>query len=308
MVRLRRRARVDRTTYRVVTWRDVVFAFVGTLIGAASAFGAVRLRSASSDAATTRAAPSAAAGSGDDRAPGVQDATDDPALVANANLVASLHACWQRLESLSGEESRLEAEREAEADASESARARRRARREPSQDDWKQLASVGTIRYLLPCASFTPSPEVLNRLGLAPRDVPAVQSAFSDARGAAWGQIRPLCATAAGSTTTADRLGLESCPQVILDAERGSDPAAADAAMRAVGAVKAGLTDPSTISASDAVATTFLVLTGIAKDAESRLGSVLGAEDAHAVVYGNNGCGRATEFTSPASAPATQAN
>ncbi len=286
-----------------VTGRDVVFVFVGSLVGAASAFGAGLLRSAPSDAAT-RGAPTAAAGSDDDRARNDQQATVDPALVANANLVASLHACSQRLASLTDEESRLEADRLAEADASQSARARRRARRDPSQDDWKQMAGVGTIRYLLPCASFTPTPEVLDRLGLAAREVPAVQSAFSQARDAAWVQIRPLCATAAGSTATADRLGLESCPQVILDAERGTDPAAADAAMRAVGAVKAGQADPSSISSSDAVGTTFLVLTGVAKDAESRLGSVLGAEDAHAVVYGNNGCGRAAEFTSPVSAAA----
>jgi uncharacterized small protein (DUF1192 family) len=285
-----------------MTGRDFVFAVAGTFVGAASALGASRLWSSASDAGT-RGARRASAGLDDGRMTIDQEPTVDPALVANANLVASLHACSQRLASLTDEASRLEAERLAEADASQSAQARRRARRDPSQNDWKQLASVGTIQYLLPCASFNPTPEVLDRLGLAPRDVPAVQSAFSEARGAAWAQLRLLCAMAAGSTATADRLGLDSCPQVILDAERGTDPAAADAAMRAVGAVRAGLTDPSTIP-SDAVGTAFIVLTGVAKDAEGRLASVLGAEDAHAVVYGNNECGRTTEFTSPKSAPA----
>jgi len=158
------------------------------------------------------------------------------------------------------------------------------------------MASVGTIRYLLPCASFNPTPEVLDRLGLAPRDVPAVQSAFAAARDTAWTQIRPLCATAAGSMTTADSLGLDSCPQVILDAERTKDPAAADRAMRAVGAVKAGLADPSAIPPDDPVAAAFVVMTGVAKDSEGRLGSVLGPEDAHSVVYGNGSCGHTSEF------------
>ncbi len=95
-------------------------------------------------------------------------------------------------------EQQIEAERFAEADASQFAQARRLARRDPSQSDWKLMASAGTIRYLLPCASFNPTPEIADSLGLAPRDVPAIQSAFAAARDTAWTQIRPLCATASG--------------------------------------------------------------------------------------------------------------
>jgi hypothetical protein len=274
----------------------------GSVVGVLSALGGMRLWSGP-DAAVQRdvAAPSAP----EESKPSVEeDAAVDPALVANANLVASLHACSQRLATLTDEEAQLETERLAEVDASQSAQARRRARRDPSPSDWKQLASAGTVRYLLPCASFSPSPDVMNRLGLAPRDVSAVQSAFSAARDAAWAQIRPLCATATGSAATADRLGLDSCPQVILDAGKGTDPTATDATMHAVGAVKAGLADPATIAPEDAVGTALLVMTGIAKDAETRLTAVLGAEDAHAVVYGNNGCSRSAEFSSPAPAAA----
>jgi len=95
---------------------------------------------------------------------------------------------------------------------------------------------------------------------------------------------------------TADNLGLDSCPQVILDAERAKEPAAADRAMRAVGAVKAGLADPSTVPSDDPVAAAFVVMTGVAKDAEARLGAALGPEDAHSAVYGNGSCGRTSEF------------
>jgi hypothetical protein len=231
------------------------------------------------------------------------DASVDLAMVANANLVESLRECSQKLSRLADDESRteqqLEAERMAEADASQSSQARRRARREPSPSDWKQMASTGTIRYLLPCASFRPAPDAMERLGLAPGDVVAIQSAFTAAREDAWAQVRPLCAAAAGGAATADRLGLDACPQVILNAEATTDPSAADRAMHAVASMRAGLTDPSAIPAGDPVGAAFLVLTGVAKDAETKLGAILGPEDAHRAVYGSGSCGRTSELTSP---------
>ena len=171
----------------------------------------------------------------------------------------------------------------------------------------ERLEADGERRYgsiLAPVRFVQPGPRMLDRLGLAPRDVPTIQSAFTAARDTAWTQIRPLCAAAAGSAATADTLGLESCPQVILNAEKTTNPAAADSALRAVGAVKAGLADSSTIPASDPVGAAFLVLTGVAKDAENRLASVLGPEDARSAVYGNGSCGRTSEFTSAPGAPA----
>lgn len=291
---------IQRRAYLVgVTRREGLFTLSGGVLGVLMTCGLVRLASAHSDTASRGdVVPAAVEDGGRDT-----DPSADPAMVANAHLTTSLEECSQRLARLDDEnvrlERQLEAERMAEADASRSAQARRSARRDPSPSDWKQMASTGTIRYLLPCAAFNPSPEVMDRLGLAPRDVPAIQSAFAAARGAAWAQIRPMCITATGSTTTADRLGLDSCPQVILDAARATNPAAADSAMRSVGAVKAGMADPSAIPSDDPVGTTFLVLTGVAKDAESQLGSVLGPEDARAAVYGNGTCGHTSEFTSP---------
>jgi hypothetical protein len=279
-----------------MTRREQVFAFGGGIVGALVAYGSVRLSHASSDGSGRE--NSMDAGSTGDPVPSVGGSID-PAMVANANLTESLHQCSESLASLMGDKARLEQqlddERTSEADASRSARARRMARRDPSQSDWKQLASTGTIRYVLPCASFNPTPEVLDRLGLAQTDVPAIRSAFAAAREAAWAQIRPLCATALGGP--ADRVGLDSCAQVILDAERKTSPADADNAMRAVGAIKAGLTEPSTIPANDPVGAAFLVLTGIAKDAESQLASVLGPDDARAAVFGDGSCSRISEFT-----------
>jgi hypothetical protein len=69
--------------------------------------------------------------------------------------------------------------------------------------------------------------------------------------------------------------------------------------MRAVAAVKAGLTDPSVVPAGDPLGAAFLVLTGVANDAEAKLGSVLGPQDAHTAVYGSGSCGHTFEFNSP---------
>jgi hypothetical protein len=280
--------------------REGLFALSGCVTGALVTYGSIWLFDVHPGAA--QPGDVSTMGTAQDGRPEREEASIDPAMVANANLVESLRECSQKLSLLSEDDSRaeqrLEAERLAEADASRSAQARRLARRDPSQSDWKQMASVGTVRYLLPCASFNPAPEMLDRLGLAPRDVPTIQSAFTAARDTAWSQIRPLCAAAAGSTATADTLGLESCPQVILNAERTTNPAAAESALRAVGAVKAGLADSSTIPASDPVGAAFLELTGVAKDAENRLASVIGPEDARSAVYGTGSCGRTSEFTS----------
>jgi hypothetical protein len=276
--------------------REHVFAIGGCIVGALVAYGSVRLSHAFSDGSGHES--NVAAEATGDPAPSA-GLSVDPAMVANANLTESLHQCSESLASLMGDKARLEdeleAERASEADASRSARARRIARRDPSQSDWKQLASTGTIRYVLPCAAFNPTPEVLDRLGLAQTDVPAIRSAFAAAREAAWAQIRPLCAIALGGP--ADRVGLDSCAQVILDEERKTAPADADSAMRAVGAVKAGLADPSAIPANDPVGAAFLVFTGIAKDAESQLASVLGPDDARAAVFGDGSCSRISEFT-----------
>lgn len=47
----------------------------------------------------------------------------------------------------------------------------------------------------------------------------------------------------------------------------------------------------------DPALTTFLTMTLIAKDAESRIAAQLGPEEARTVAYGRNGCSRMVEFT-----------
>jgi hypothetical protein len=231
------------------------------------------------------------------------DSSVDPAMLANANLTESLSECSHQLALVTEENVRLEqqldAEHNARADAGQSALARRIARRDLSLGDWKQLARTGTVKYVLPCASFNPSPETIDGLGLDPHDVPVVRDAFVAARAVAWGQVRPLCASAVGSLNAADRLGLEACPQLILSSEKTTNPSAADVAMRAVASTRAGLSDPSALPTGDPVAVTFFALTAVARDAENHIGAQLGPDDARVAVYGTNNCSHVVDFPGP---------
>jgi hypothetical protein len=231
------------------------------------------------------------------------DSSIDPAMIANANLSQSLSECSHQLALVTEENVRLEqqldSERNAVADAGKSTLARRIARRDLSLDDWKQLARTGTVKYVLPCGSFNPSPETIDGLGLEANDVPVVRDAFVAARAVAWGQVRPLCASAVGSLNAADRLGLEACPQLILSSEKTTNPNAADVAMRAVAATRAGLSDPSALPTGDAVAATFYALTAVAKDAEAHIGAQLGPDEAQVAVYGTNNCSHMVDFPGP---------
>jgi hypothetical protein len=281
-----------------MTRRERLFGLIGVVVGAALGGGVLGWRSLGRDSGG-RHAPAGGTAAGSPAQDG-GDSGADPAMAANANLVGSLYECSRRLASVTDEDVRLEeelsAERLANRDAGGSSQARRVARRNLSQRDWAQLAGSGTIKYVLPCASFNPTPEIVDQLGLAQGDVPMIREAFAAARGAAWAQLRPLCATAVGSAEAADKLGLDACPQLILDTEVEDSPHDADSAMRAVASVRAGLLDPSTLPMRDPTLTTFLTMTLIAKDAESRIAAQLGPEEARTVAYGRNGCSRMVEF------------
>jgi hypothetical protein len=281
--------------------RERLFALSGTMLGFGLCYGVLTLASI----LRTQPAPEAAPVVPSDIGPVfVQaDSSVDPAMIANANLSQSLSECAHQLALVTEENVRLEqqldAEHNARADAGQSALARRIARRDLSLGDWKQLARTGTVKYVLPCASFNPSPETIDGLGLDPHDVPVVRDAFVAARAVAWGQVRPLCASAVGSLNAADRLGLEACPQLILSSEKTTNPSAADVAMRAVASTRAGLSDPSALPTGDPVAVTFFALTAVARDAENHIGAQLGPDDARVAVYGTNNCSHVVDFPGP---------
>jgi hypothetical protein len=172
-------------------------------------------------------------------------------------------------------------------------------------DEWVEFDAMrdeklaGYETCFAPQQDVSTTPETIDGLGLEPHDIPVVRDAFVAARAVAWGQVRPLCAAAVGSLNAADRLGLEACPQLILSSEKTTNQNAADVAMRAVAAARAGLSDPSALPPGDPVAATFIALTAVAKDAESHIGVQLGPDAARVAVYGTNNCSHVVDFPGP---------
>jgi hypothetical protein len=277
--------------------REKLFALGGGVIGLALGCGLVALAYRGEGSTATHPSRNHP---GDDA-----DAGEDPAMAANAALAESLRECTRKLTILTEDKQdllrQLEAARKS-ADAV-SAASPQGPLKILSDDDWKGMSRTGAIRYLLPCAAFNPQQGVMDRLGIGARDVPVVRDAFAAARNAAWSQIRPLCVQAVGNAATADQLGFDSCPRLILASAKTANPNDADNAMRAVSAVKAGVADRSSLASGDPVTTTLLALTGMAADAESRVASRYGAEDARRIVYGDNACSRMIELGGPGPAP-----
>ena len=77
-------------------------------------------------------------------------------------------------------------------------------------DDWKDLAKDGTVKYQMPCINvkndvWSPSPEKLNKLGLAPQDGAVIKNAYAHSSQRVWAAIKPLCAQAIGSAEVAEK-------------------------------------------------------------------------------------------------------
>ena len=77
------------------------------------------------------------------------------------------------------------------------------------------------------------------------------------------------------------------------------NPNAADVAMRAVAAARAGFSAPSALPSRDPVAATFFALTAVAKDAENHIGAQLGPNAARVAVHGTNNCSHMVDFPRP---------
>jgi hypothetical protein len=136
-----------------------------------------------------------------------------------------------------------------------------------------------------------------------------VLASYTTPRVGPWPKVRMLDASSDVTETTAeatDLLGVRFRPgeaaSVLgssLSSEKTTNPSAADVAMRAVAAARAGLADPSALPPGDPVAATFIALTAVAKDAESHIGVQLGPDAARVAVYGTNNCSHVVDFPGP---------
>jgi hypothetical protein len=240
---------------------------------------------------------------------------DEPLTNANQRLVRQVGEYRSRLDAITAQRAELEAKlkrSEANLAASQDGSAATKHDYDLSQDDWKELAKEGSIKFQNPCLAgkgeaWSPSPEKLNALGLAPQDGVAIRNAYTHANERVWvSTIRPLCVKEVGSTELADKLGPDNCIFVMMDGEneRGSKTGtdkASTMAMREVAEIRAGIRPmPGPNDAVSPLVKVFLATTGAGKGFEDELAQSFGPEEAHRIVYADELCmGRHTYNSSP---------
>jgi ferric-dicitrate binding protein FerR (iron transport regulator) len=226
-------------------------------------------------------------------------AGDDPQAKANQNLVHQIGEYRTRLEAVTSQKSDLEAKLKKSEEAYAAAhdgKAAPKSEYEPTQEDWKELAKDGTIKYRIPCIrkpgqAFEPSREQLHALGLAPHDAEPIKNAYAQVGQDVWSVVKPLCGQALGSVEAAEKVGPATCIHVILDVESAKDPAATSAARKLVGEIRAGQTPmPGPNDPVHPVTRLFLATTGAAKTFESKLAESFGPEEARRIVNSDELC------------------
>lgn len=223
----------------------------------------------------------------------------DPLANANRNLVDQVSDYRRRLDTLAEQKTQLEAKLASSEKQLEAARANGTAPREKNEFDldpneWKSLAETATIKARTPCVretSWEPTPETLNKLGLAPADGAILKNAYAHSNERVWNALRPICAAALGSAEVAARLGANTCQHLVLDLERRKDGPAVEEAMAFVGEVRAGIRPmPEPNAPIHPVAKMFLAVTGESKAFEAELAQSLGPEEAHRVTFAEDMC------------------
>ena len=226
------------------------------------------------------------------------DPNDDPTVSANKNLVRQVSEYRARLEAIAKQKADIEAKlqkSEANLTAAQDG-AKPRSDFDVSQDDWKELAKDGTIKYQAPCmgpqaSSWKPQADDLNALGLSPQDAAPLKDAFARVGQETWAQVKPLCAAAVGSESLADKIGPSTCIHLVLDIENEKNRDATDRARREVGEIRAGMKPmPAPDAKMHPVAKLFLTMTGSNKRLESELAQTFGPEEAHRLAYSSGLC------------------
>jgi hypothetical protein len=127
-----------------------------------------------------------------------------------------------------------------------------------------------------------------------------LKDAYAKSNQRVWAQMKPLCATAAGSPEVAEKLGASTCTHLIVDVAQADDRAAANEAMRVVGEIRAGLRPmPGPEEKLHPVEKLFLILTAENKSFEGDLAQSVGPAEAHRLAYADGLCASTHIFGGP---------
>lgn len=115
-----------------------------------------------------------------------------------------------------------------------------------TQEQWKDLAAAGRLKYRMPCpmsakSGWTIGAPILDELGLRPDDRQPIMDAFHRSNERVWALIQPMCAELLVDPVVVDLLGFDGCSVLIEKAEQKRDPMSTYDAQRAVAEVHAGM-------------------------------------------------------------------
>lgn len=125
----------------------------------------------------------------------------------------------------------------------------------------------------------------------------AIHDAYVASNSRLWSQIEPICAQVAGSDAVAKKIGMNTCIHLVLNTARAADGQATDDAMREVGEIRAGLSQPPKPGDSvSPVLPMFLALTGESEKFQNDLARTFGPDEAHRLAFANGMCAVQAEF------------
>lgn len=226
-------------------------------------------------------------------------ATQDSALdKANQNLVESVREYKKRLETIEEQkkdlEKRLEvAKTKLDAEERKGDAQVKRNEFDLSQDDLRELAKDGTIKFMSPCSKkdYKPDADTLQRLGLAPQDADVIGAAYKKVRAEAEAQMRPLCQEVLGKSDLTDRIPVEGCMHIVSDMMSEANNQERKAAQQLAADILAG-NKPAPGPGDKVPALTRMMLSrsGQAKALERELAKSMGPDEAHRVVFSDELC------------------
>jgi hypothetical protein len=222
---------------------------------------------------------------------------------ANRSLALQVRDSQRRLEQLDAERAKLQADLQtmertlhaAQGDAGG-------AEKSPfdlDAKDWAELAKEGTVKYRTPCITgtpWTPPPDKLQQLGLAPTDGITLHDAYVASNKRLWSEIGPLCAEIVGNSEVPNKIGLNTCIHLIVDLSRDRDRSGADEAMRQVGEILAGARPMPLGNEVSPLVKMFLALANENRRFETDLVKVFGPHEAHRLAFSKAMCATQAEF------------
>jgi hypothetical protein len=179
-----------------------------------------------------------------------------------------------------------------------------------NQEDWKNLAAKGRVKFKIPCLREPGDPFKFHRghlenLSFSPDDNRDISEAYRKSNQRLWSVLRPLCIQVVGSAELADTMGGWACFDVLRSDSKKKDRKAFAAAFQLVADVRAGLrAEPNPAEPVHPVYTALMAVTGEMSKFEADLAENFGPEEAKRIAWGP-GCSNSLTIDEGTNVPPT---